>query len=73
MCVEILGRHRDAVRRKHLEKRSQNSTSEHLLLVVKKYLAKHIVMTLEHLTYSPILLLPEFILLQLLNIVLERQ
>ncbi|GBM14083.1 hypothetical protein AVEN_209970-1 [Araneus ventricosus] len=54
LYLEILKRIRDAIRRKRPEKWTTNDYAPpHCALIVKKYLARHSVTTLEHPPYSP--------------------
>ncbi|GBL93422.1 hypothetical protein AVEN_219528-1 [Araneus ventricosus] len=60
LYLEILKRLRDAIRRKRPQKRTthdwfllHDNAPPHRVLIVKKYLARHSVTTLDHPPYSP--------------------
>ncbi|GBM54357.1 hypothetical protein AVEN_171083-1 [Araneus ventricosus] len=78
LCLEILKRLRDAIRRKRPEKWGTNdwfllhdNAPTHHALIVKKYLACHSVATLEHLPYSPDLAPSDFYLFPQLKMKLK--
>ncbi|GBO20057.1 Mariner Mos1 transposase [Araneus ventricosus] len=75
---EILKRLRDAIRRKRPEKWATNdwflshhNAPSHRALIVKKYLARHSITTLEHPVYSPDLEPAEFYLFPRLKMKLK--
>ncbi|GBM21483.1 hypothetical protein AVEN_249913-1 [Araneus ventricosus] len=78
LYLEILKRLRDAIRRKRPEKWATNdcfllhdNDPPHYALIVKKYLARHSVTTLEHPPYSPDLEPAEFYLFPRLKMKLK--
>ena len=78
MCIDILGRLRDAVRRKRTKKWTSSSRSllhdnapAHRSVLVKDFLAKNNVATLEHPPYSADLASAEFYLFSLLKSALK--
>lgn len=78
LYTEILKRLRDAIRRKRPEKWAGNdwfllhdNAPSHRSLMVKQYLAKHNVTTLEHPPYSPDLAPPDFYLFPRLKMALK--
>ncbi|GBN04599.1 hypothetical protein AVEN_148590-1 [Araneus ventricosus] len=78
LYLEILERLRDAIRRKRSEKWATNdwfllhdNAPPHRALIVKKYLARHSVTTLEHSPYSPYLAPADFYLFPPLKLKLK--
>ncbi|GBO33455.1 Histone-lysine N-methyltransferase SETMAR [Araneus ventricosus] len=78
LYLEIRKQLRDAIRRKRPEKWAtkdwfllHDNTSPHRALIVKKYLARHSITTLEHPPYSPDLAPPDFYLFPRLKMKLK--
>ncbi|GBL90722.1 hypothetical protein AVEN_219377-1 [Araneus ventricosus] len=78
LYLEILKRLRDAIRRKRHEKWVTNdwfllddNAPPHRALIVKKYLARHSITTLEHHPYSPDLAPADFYLFPRLKMKLK--